>query len=49
MPQREPRWLELARADLGVKEIPGPLHAEKVLEYFREVGRPDITLSLIHI
>lgn len=43
MPPREPRWLELARADIGVKEIPGPKHEQRVLDYFRAVGRPDIT------
>lgn len=38
----EPRWLTLARADIGVREIKGPKHNPKVLDYFKEVGRPDI-------
>lgn len=42
MPQREPRWLEIARADIGVKETPGPKSNPTVLAYFADVGRPDI-------
>lgn len=28
-----PRWLQAARGELGVKEIPGPEHNDRVLEY----------------
>jgi uncharacterized protein (TIGR02594 family) len=38
----EPRWLVLARADIGTTEIKGPKHNPKVLEYFKDVGRPDV-------
>lgn len=38
----EPKWLTIARADLGTTEIPGPKHNPKVLDYFKEVGRPDV-------
>lgn len=38
MPQREPRWLELARAEIGVLEKAGPEANPKVLAFFREVG-----------
>ena len=36
-------WVDVARADLGVKEIPGREHNPKVLSYFAEVGHPEIT------
>lgn len=38
----EPKWLTIARADLGIQEIKGPKHNQKVLDYFKEVGRPNI-------
>jgi len=38
MPPREPRWLELARAVIGVLEKDGPESNPKVLAFFREVG-----------
>lgn len=42
MPPREPRWLELARAEIGVKEIPGPADNPKILEYFKDAGHDQI-------
>lgn len=38
----EPKWVQIARADLGVQEIAGSRHNEKILQYFRDVGRSDI-------
>jgi uncharacterized protein (TIGR02594 family) len=33
----EPKWLELARGELGTKEIVGSKHNPNVLQYFRDV------------
>lgn len=38
----EPKWLKLARSELGVKEIPGAQHNPAVLSYFRDAGFPEI-------
>lgn len=38
----EPSWLTIALSDLGIREIKGPKHNPKVLDYFKDVGRPDI-------
>lgn len=38
----EPKWLALARAELGTKEIAGPEHSPAVLGYFRDAGFPEI-------
>lgn len=37
------RWMEIAWADLGVKEIAGSDAEPKILAYFRNAGRSDIT------
>ena len=34
----QPRWLELAWADLGVAETPGPNHTARVVGYYADVG-----------
>jgi uncharacterized protein (TIGR02594 family) len=38
----EPKWMKLARAELGVKEVAGPAHNPAVLGYFRDAGFPEI-------
>ncbi len=38
----EPTWLQLARHEIGVKEIVGPQHNPLVLGYFRDAGFPEI-------
>jgi len=38
----EPKWLAIARQDLGVKEIAGPEHNPAVIGYFRDAGFPEI-------
>lgn len=38
----EPKWLELARGQLGTKRIPGKGSNRKVLDYFAEAGHPEI-------
>ncbi len=35
----EPLWLQVARAHVGVKEVPGPKSNPKILEWARKVGR----------
>lgn len=37
-----PPWLELARADLGTKEIVGGKNNEKILAYYAACGHPDV-------
>lgn len=36
-------WLPLARSYDGVKEIKGSKHNEKILQFFRDAGHPEIT------
>jgi uncharacterized protein (TIGR02594 family) len=38
----EPKWMKIARAELGVKEVAGPAHNPAVLGYFRDAGFPEI-------
>lgn len=38
----EPKWLKLARKEIGVKEVVGPQHNPTVLGYFRDAGFPEI-------
>lgn len=38
----EPKWLKLARGEIGVKEIVGPEHNPAVIGYFRDAGFPEI-------
>ena len=38
----EPKWLQLARGEIGVKEITGPEHNPAVIGYFRDAGFPEI-------
>jgi uncharacterized protein (TIGR02594 family) len=38
----DPKWLALARAEIGTKEIVGPEHSPAVLGYFRDAGFPEI-------
>ena len=38
----EPRWLTLARAELGIREGAGQANEPKVLAYFRDAGFPGI-------
>jgi len=38
----EPKWLQLARGELGVKEIPGPEHNPRVLRYYADAGHPEV-------
>lgn len=37
------RWMEIAWADAGVEEVSGPRANPRIVEYFRAVGRPEIT------
>lgn len=38
----EPKWMLLARQELGVREIVGKEHSDDVLGYFRDAGFPEI-------
>lgn len=35
-----PRWLDLAKGQIGTKEIPGPKSNKAVLAYYKEAGAP---------
>lgn len=34
-PVEEPAWLKTARAEIGIREFPGPEHNPRILEYFK--------------
>jgi uncharacterized protein (TIGR02594 family) len=38
----EPLWLQKARDNLGLKEIVGPQHEKRVLQFYAEAGHPEI-------
>lgn len=38
----EPKWLQLARAELGVRELSGSRHSKAILEYFDDSRNPNI-------
>lgn len=38
----EPKWLTLARAEIGTKEAPGDADNPAVVRYFAEAGHPEI-------
>jgi uncharacterized protein (TIGR02594 family) len=38
----EPKWLALARADLGTREEPGDADSPAVLAYYRDAGHPEV-------
>lgn len=42
MPQIATPWLDLARAELGVREAPGAADNTRVLDYYRDAGHPEI-------
>jgi uncharacterized protein (TIGR02594 family) len=35
----DPKWIELAKADIGTREIRGRRHNRKIVEYFADVGQ----------
>ena len=37
------RHMVIAFAQVGVRETPGPIANDDILQYFRDVGRSDIT------
>lgn len=39
----EPKWLELARAEIGVARVVGKGDSQKVLNYFADAGHPEVT------
>jgi len=38
----EPKWMRLARSEIGTKEVIGPEHNPAVIAYFRDAGFPEI-------
>lgn len=38
----EPKWLKLARGEIGVKETPGPGNNPVVLRYYADAGHPEV-------
>lgn len=43
----DPKWLTLARAELGVKEGPGDANNPTVLKYYADAGHPEINADSI--
>lgn len=43
----DPKWLKLARAELGVKEGPGDTNNPVVLKYYRDAGHPEVTADSV--
>lgn len=43
----EPKWLKLARAELGVKEAPGEANNPTVLRYYADAGHPEINADSV--
>src|SRR6476646_1130208 len=41
-PMDQPRWLELAWADLGVAEGPGDANNPTVVRYYADTGHPEV-------
>jgi uncharacterized protein (TIGR02594 family) len=44
----EPKWLKLARKEIGVKEVPGPGNNPEVLRYYADAGHPEINADSVH-
>lgn len=38
----EPKWMELARAELGVSEVSGSGHNKRIVDYFADAGHPEV-------
>jgi uncharacterized protein (TIGR02594 family) len=38
----EPKWLKIARGELGVKEAPGAANNPRVLKYYADAGHPEV-------
>lgn len=38
----EPKWLELARAELCVTEVSGSGHNKRIVDYFADAGHPEV-------
>lgn len=38
----EPKWMELARAELGVSEVGGSGHNKRIVDYFADAGHPEV-------
>ena len=38
----DPKWLQRAFSDLGLRELPGRQHSARVLEMFKRAGHPEI-------
>lgn len=44
----EPKWLKLARKEIGVKEVPGPGNNPVILKYYADAGHPEINADSVH-
>lgn len=44
----DPKWLKLARAEIGVKEAPGEANNPIVLRYYADAGHPQINADSVH-
>jgi uncharacterized protein (TIGR02594 family) len=44
----EPKWLKLARKEIGVKEVPGPGNNPVILKYYADAGHPEIDSDDVH-
>lgn len=39
----EPKWMTIARSEIGTKEIPGTRHNHKIVQYFADAGHNEVT------
>ena len=44
----EPPWLTLARAELGVREVPGSGNNPRVVDYFADAAHPEIKRDSVY-
>lgn len=44
----DPAWLKLARAEIGVKEVPGPGANPAIIRYYADSGHPEIDNDEVH-
>jgi uncharacterized protein (TIGR02594 family) len=43
----EPKWLKIARGELGVKEAPGAANNPRVLKYYADAGHPEVNADSV--
>jgi len=46
-PRFQPRWLDHAWADVGIKEAPGSASNPRILAYYKDAGHPGVTSDAV--